>query len=221
MGENENRDVRRIITNMSRSAPDLRGQQRDSATKVEALALREAICEALDVLNLFEDNGRVVLIAKGELQAVNAEYLRVILESLFVTKAVVRKLPGLKYEVELAINPSEAAVRALLRADQRDGGLSGKLPRLVIEQPQVAVEENPPAAPVLPNDHPEALAGRRTVARYADSDKKRELELARGAEMVRRYQGQRATSETPAEESIPAHVPAESNAAEKPTDTQA
>jgi hypothetical protein len=44
-------------------------QRRDSATKNEALVLRDAICEALDVLDLFDESGRVVLVANGELQA--------------------------------------------------------------------------------------------------------------------------------------------------------
>jgi hypothetical protein len=228
MGENENWDVRRIIANMPRSSDGLRGQQRDSATKVEALALQSAICGALDVLDLFDEGGRVVLVANGELQAINAKYLRVILESLFATKAVVRKLPGLKYEVEYRpINPSEAAVRALLRADQRDGGLLGRLPVLVVEtQGFAALSLAPPAAPGLPDDHPEVLASRRTQTRYADSDARRELEIARGREVGERYRlRQQAAAVDPSTkpqelivEKYPVFAPPESKAAEDATE---
>jgi hypothetical protein len=39
MGESDKLSGRRVISNMPRSAPDLRGQQRDSAVKNEALVL--------------------------------------------------------------------------------------------------------------------------------------------------------------------------------------
>jgi hypothetical protein len=202
MGDSDKLSGRRAIINLPRSLPDLRGQQRDSATKAEALVLREAICGALDILHLFDEGGRTVLVAGGEVQPVNAESMRWIIAETFVEKHVIRKLPGLNYVVEFRpVNPSELAVRALLRADQRDGGLTGKLPMLEVEtQGFAAPVAAPPAAPGLPDDHPEVLAGRRTQARYANTGAQTELEKARGAEMVAKYQGQRAAA---IEESYP------------------
>jgi hypothetical protein len=206
---------RRIVVMPSTRSDGLRGSAHGIALKNEALALREAIVGALDVLHLFDDGGRVVLIAKGELQAVNAEYLRMILESLFVTKHVVRK--GLKYEVEFRpIQAGELAVRSLLTKDPKDGGLAGLLPVLNVETqgfaaPVAAAEKEITSSP-LPEVQAEILAGRRTAARYADAGARTELEKARGAEMVRNYQGQRAAAVAPPiEESIPVFAPAEAN----------
>jgi hypothetical protein len=135
----------------------------------------------------------LVLVANGELQAINAGYLRTIVESLFVTKHIVRK--GLRHEVEYRpANPSEAAVRALLRADQSDGGLLGRLPPLVVEEPQAAVEEKPQEvmSSPLPEVQAEFEAGRRTAARYADSAERTRLEAQRGAEVSARYAARQA-----------------------------
>jgi hypothetical protein len=210
MGNNELAS-RRVIA-MPRNAPDLRGQQRDAAMKSEALVLREAICGALDILDLFQHEGGIVLVAKGELQVVNNDLLRWLIEATFVEKHVIRTLPGPRYEVEYQlVRPSESAVRTLLTREASEGGLRAKLPVLQIEEPQLMVPPAAaPTAPGLPDDHPEAVAGRRTLARYADADKKRELEMRRGAERVAYFEGRQVKAETPAaEESIPAYAPAE------------
>jgi hypothetical protein len=54
---------------------------------------------------------------------IGSEQLRWIISETFVEKHVIRKLPGLKYEVEYRpVQPSELAVRALLRAPANEGG---------------------------------------------------------------------------------------------------
>jgi hypothetical protein len=187
------RDGRRII-NLPKSEFDLRGQQRDAAVKSEALVLADALIGALDLWDLFQHQGGIVLVANGELQTVNAENLRWILAETFAEKRVVRKLS--RYEVEYRpLNPNEMAVRALLRADPRDGGLITRLPPLNVEQPQAPVA---PPEPRLPDDHPETIASRRTQARYTNADARRELESARGREVSERYarQQQQAATET-------------------------
>jgi hypothetical protein len=212
MGE---RNGKRVLV-MPRSADSLRGQQRDAAVKNEALVLQDAILGSLDILDLFDDSGRVVLVANGELQAVNSEHLRMIIEELFVTKHVVRK--GLRHEVEYQpVRPNEMAVRALLRAEPRDGGLIGRLPRLEVEQPQVQAPPEPAPVFMQPGSREEAefLAGQRGYQRLANTDARTELESRRGREVSERYANQRrqaaATAGTPVEtvvvESYPIYAP--------------
>ena len=163
----------------------------------------------MDILDLFQHEGGIVLVAKGELQVVNNDLLRWLIEATFVEKHVMRTLPGPRYEVEYQlVRPSESAVRTLLTREASEGGLRAKLPVLQIEEPQLmAPPVAAPAASGLPDDHPEAVAGRRTLARYADADKKRELEMARGAAVRAKYEGRQAAVETPVvEESIPIFI---------------
>jgi hypothetical protein len=121
MGENDKRDGRRVVI-MPRSSDGLRGQQRDAAVKSEALALSDAIVGALDIIDLFQHEGGIVLVANGEVRNVNSELLPWLIEASFVEKHVVRKLLGLRHEVEYRpVSPSEQAVRALLRAEPREG----------------------------------------------------------------------------------------------------
>jgi hypothetical protein len=210
MGNNELAG-RRVIVMPAVSSDGLRGSSRDIALKNEALVLRDALVGALDVLDLFQSEGGIVLVARGEVRNIGSAELRWILQETFVAKRVVRKLPGLNNEVEYRpVQPSELAVRALLTKDAREGGLLGCLPVLQIETLGFAA-----AAPVekeitsnLPDDHPEVLASRRTTARYADSDKRTRLEAQRGAEVSARHAAQQVRTETPAvvEESIPIFI---------------
>ena len=121
MGDNELAGRRVLV--MPRSVPDLRGSARDIALKNEAVVLRDALVGALDILDLFENAGGIVLVAGGEVRNIGSAELRWIISETFVTKHVVRKLPGLKHEVEYRpVQPSELAVRALLRAPANEGG---------------------------------------------------------------------------------------------------
>jgi hypothetical protein len=216
MGDN-GLDGRRIVV-MPTSAEGLRGQQRDAAVKNEALVLADAIVNALDVIDLFEHQGGLVLVASGELRPVNSELLRWIVEATFVTKHVVRKLPGLGHEVELRpVNPNEMSIRAMLTKEPREGGLISRLPVLNVETQGFAA----PAAPVekeiasspLPEVQAELLAGARTSARYANAAERTRLEAQRGAEVSARHAARQVKAETPAvvEESYPVYPPAEAN----------
>jgi hypothetical protein len=213
MGENENRNGRRVIVMPTVSSDRLRGSSRDIALKNEAVVLRDAIVGALDVLDLFDEGGRVVLVANGELQMVNADYLRTILESLFATKAVVRKIGvtgRFEHVVELKpIQPSELAVRALLTKEPKDGGLAGLLPVLQIETQGFATAPVAPAEkPPIETNPVEHAAGRAAVARHAASAERTRLEIARGAEVVERHrQGrQTAVEPTPLVEEYPVFI---------------
>jgi hypothetical protein len=203
-------DSRRVLI-MPTSAEGLRGQQRDAAVKNEALVLADAIVSALDVIDLFEHQGGLVLVANGEVRNVNSELLRWLIEASFVQKHVVRKLPGLGHEVELRpVNSNEMSIRAMLTKEPREGGLIGRLPVLQIEMPQLEVaapQKQPLIVETAPAEH---AAGRAAVARHANSDERRRLEIERGAQVVERYrQGRQAAVEPstraqePVEESYP------------------
>jgi hypothetical protein len=210
MGNNELAG-RRIVV-MPPTADGLRGSSRDIALKNEAVVLRDAIIGALDVLDLFQSEGGIVLVANGEVRNVSSELLRWLIEASFVEKVVTRTLPGLKHEVEFRpLNPSEMAMRALLRAEPREGGLIGLLPVLNVETqgfaaPVTPVEKETASSP-LPDDHPEVLASQRTTARYADAAARTELEKARGAERVAYYEGRQAPETPIVDESYPAYLP--------------
>jgi hypothetical protein len=221
---NDKLDSRRVVI-MPTSSDGLRGQQRDTAAKNEALVLRDAIRGALDIIDLFQHEGGIVLVANGEVRNVGSELLRWIIEATFVEKVVARKLLGSRHEVEYRpVNPSEQAVRALLRAEAKEGGLLGQLPVLRVEEPQLTAA--PVTAPEAPKFEPhpvEQAAGARQVARYANAGARLELEKARGAEVVENYrQSRQVAVEAPVEESIPFHAPAETNdSAVDPADTRA
>jgi hypothetical protein len=217
MGNSE-LEGRRVIV-MPLTADGLRGQQRDSVTKAEALVLRDAIAGALDILDLFQHEGSIVLVANGEIRNVNSELLRWLIEATFMEKHVVRTFPGLRHEVEYRpVNPSEMAVRALLTKEPRDGGLVGVLPPLVIERPQVLAREEKPevATSNLPEVQVELTAGAAQVARHGNTAERTRLEGQRGAEVVARNEGRQAVvdpsaREPIAEESYPAYLPDKTN----------
>jgi hypothetical protein len=192
-------DGRRIVI-MPGSPDGLRGSARDSAVKAEALVLSDAIAGALDIIDLFEHDGGVVLVANGEVRNVSSELLRWLIEATFVEKRVVRTLLGLRHEVELRpVSPSEMAVRAMLTKEPREGGLIGRVPVLQVETPQREVAP-PPEKPLMVLNPAELEAGRRQVERYTAyaSDERRRLEMERGAQVVERHsQGRQAVREEP------------------------
>jgi hypothetical protein len=200
---------------MPNSADGLRGQQRDAATKSEALVLADAICGALDIIDLFQHEGGVVLVANGELQVVHAGHLRTIVESLFATKSVVQREGRLEVNYP-PVSPSEMSIRAMLTKEPRDGGLIGRLPILQIEQLRVAQPETvaPPEPVFIPGSREEAeyLTSKRVAARYANPGARTELESQRGAEVSARYARQQqqaaAATEPPiVVESYPIYAP--------------
>jgi hypothetical protein len=194
---------------MPTSADGLRGSDRQIALNAEAIYLRDALLGSLELIDVFEEHGSPVLVADGQLRPVGARELRWLVEELFVEKYTVRTVGG-QYQVEYRpVRPSEAAIRTMLTAEAKYGGLIGKLPPLTVE-PQMSVAPEP--ASVLPDDHPEILASRRTQARFANPDARRDLESARGREVSARYarQQQQAAAEpieTQVVESYPVFAP--------------
>jgi hypothetical protein len=131
-----------------------------------------------------------------------------VLEAHFTTPHVVQL--GGRLELEhRGCKTNELVLRHMLTAEGKHGGLVDKLPVLMIERPQImAAEEKPQAATSnLPEVQRELTAGAAQVARHADADKKRELEMARGAERVAYFEGRQAAAEAPVEESYPVHMP--------------
>jgi hypothetical protein len=181
--------------------------------------LSAAIAGTLDRIALFNRDGQPVLLFDGMLHVVNSERLACVLDGYFATVHVVQLGGRLELEYRGA-RTNELVMRQMLTAESKHGGLVEKLPPLVIERPQVAVEEKPQeATSSLPEVQRELEAGARQVARHADSDKKRELEMKRGAEVVARHAGRQVAVE-PApvveehpvfveNQEPPAHVPAE------------
>jgi hypothetical protein len=219
----------RKVLVMSPSSDGLRGPHRRAAVEAEALLLSAAIAGSLDRIPMFDRDGQPVLLIDGALRVVNAELLGWLLESHFTTPHIVQKAGRLELEYR-GVRTNEMVLRHMLVTEEaKYGGLLPRLPPLVIERPQVmAAEEKPQEAMSnLPEVQVELAAGAAQVARHADAGARRELEMRRGAEVVAKYEGRQAAvystkSHKPAViEEYPFFVPAESNAAEKPTDTQA
>jgi hypothetical protein len=171
--------------------------------------LRDAIIGALDILHLFDDGGRVVLIAGGEVCNIGSEQLRWIIAETFAEKHVIRKLPGLNYEVKLRpVQPSELAVRALLTKDPKDGGLAGLLPRLEVETQGFAAPVTAPEPKPIETNPVEHAAGLAAIARHASSAERTRLEVEQGRRVSERHRlgQQAAVQEAPAVEEYPALV---------------
>jgi hypothetical protein len=180
------------------------GPHRRNAIETMASFLSAAIADSLDRIPMFDRDGQPVLV-----QVVNNRMLAWVLDGYFCTMHVVERAGRLEVEYRgAAVN--EMVLGHMLREEEtKRGGLLGRLPRLVIERPQVmAVEEKPQVATSnLPEVQRELAAGAAQVARHADADKKRELEMARGAERVAYFEGRRAPIAPPAvEESIPVFI---------------
>jgi hypothetical protein len=222
MGENENRDGRKVLV-LPNSPEGLFGPHRRAAVETMALLLSNAIADSLDRIPMFNRGGQPVLLIDGALRVVNAELLGWLVEAHFTTPHVVEKAGRLELEYR-GVRANEMVLRHMLvTTEGKHGGLLGRLPVLRVEEPQVAVEEKPQkATPSLLDDHPEVIAGRRELAKHADAAARLELEKARGAETLAKYQGRQAAVETPMEDSIPMHLPEKPNdAAVDPAGTRA
>jgi hypothetical protein len=147
---------------------------RRGPTEVYALnsalpVLANAIAEAAD---LFEADGRIVVLVDEELQIVTPAILAEAIRSNLVRKGLrnVGTVEAPRWEREFKpVEVNEMVLRLLLQ-DERHG-LIGRLPVVRIEdamprEPQVETAEA--AAPGLPDDHPEMVAGRRAAAKHAD-----------------------------------------------------
>jgi hypothetical protein len=219
-------DGRKVLV-MPNSPDGLFGPHRRAAVENMALLLSAAIADALDRIPVFNRDGQPVLLIDGALRAVNAELLGWLLEAHFTTPHVVERAGRLELE-HRGVRANEIVLRHMLVTEEaKYGGLLGRLPMLTVEQPQTTVEEKPrEATSCLPEVQAELDAGARQIARHANSGAERtRIEIERGREVSERHRrGRQATAEKPVEtpiESYPAYVPAKSNAAEKPTDTQA
>jgi hypothetical protein len=167
-----------------------------------ALLLSTAIADALDKIPAFNRDGQPVLLIDGALRAVNNQMLAWVLEGYFATPHVVEREGRLALEYR-GVRANEMVLRHMLTAEQKHGGLAGCLPPLVIEQPRTAVAPEQPLVTTscLPEVQRELDAGAANVAKHADAGARLELEKARGAETLAKYEGRRAAVETaPVEE---------------------
>jgi hypothetical protein len=208
-------ELGRKVLVMPPNTDGLRGPHQRLAVEAEAKLLSAAIADTLDRIALFNRDGQPVLLFDGTLHVVNSQKLGWVLHGYFATMHVVER--GGRLEIEYrGVRTNELVLRHMLTAEGKYGGLVDKLPVLVIERPQVMTA--PTAAPeqpqsCLPEVQAEMLTGARQVARYADAGRQRELEMARGREVVARHAARQVKAETPAvvEESIPVFAPAEAN----------
>jgi hypothetical protein len=176
---NEELGARSVVI-LPGSGDGLRGPARTIAITAEAKAIADAIAGALDRIDIFEDGGRLVLLAGGGLHNVNAEVLRAILRANFATKHLVTAGGGLSVEYR-PVEVSELVVRTLLTAPPRDGGLLGRVPMAQMEAPR-QVEE---AAPVVPSNPIEDAAGKAALARHAGAGGERTRgEIERGQQRL-------------------------------------
>jgi hypothetical protein len=161
---NDQLDGRRIVI-LPSSAGGLRGPARTIALTAEARCLADAIVARLDRIDLFDDGGRLVLIAGGGLHNVNAEILREILRANFATKHIVNAATGLEVTFR-PVEVSELVIRTLLTAPPQDGGLGGRVP-LAMPEPRemAAVPEAEP--PQVPSNPIEDAAGKAALAKHA------------------------------------------------------
>jgi hypothetical protein len=151
-------------------SPDgLRGSARTLAATAEAKVLAGAIAGRLDRIDLFEMDGGFVLLAAGELRPVGGEALRGIIRSNFVTKNLRIGAGGTVEKVFVPVEPSEGAIRQLLTAPVREGGLQGLLPPVIMAAPR----QHEPQQPVnlLPETRREVEQGRAVSARHAQGAK--------------------------------------------------
>jgi hypothetical protein len=163
----------------------LRGPARTIAITAEANAIAGAIAGALDRIDMFELDGRLVLLVDGELRNVNAAILREIIRTNFATKHLVQAGAGLGVEYR-PVEVGELVIRTMLTAPPRDGGLVGRVPPVMMEAPR-QVEE---AAPVVMMDPVEFEAGQRALAKHtgAASSERTRQEIERGKQQLAELQ---------------------------------
>jgi hypothetical protein len=177
----------------------LLGPHRRAAVETMASFLSAAIAGSLDRIPMFDRDDQPVLLFDGALQVVHSRMLAWVLDGYFATPHVVQR--GGRLEVEYrGVVVNEMVLGHMLREEEtKRGGLLGHLPRLVIEQPQIAVEEKPQEATSnLPEVQAEMLAGARQVARHGNTAERTRLEGQRGAEVSARHAARQVRAETPA-----------------------
>jgi hypothetical protein len=176
----------RTVVILPASADGLRGPQQSLALAREARALADAIVGALDRIDIFDDNGGLMFLARGGLHPVNAEVLRAILRANFASKHIVNVATGLEVEFR-PVEPGELVIRTLLTAAPQDGGLLGRLPKVIVERPQADHTSAPEEVGVVP-DSVEAEAGRRALARHDGRSERLKEEMEAGARRLRQLQ---------------------------------
>jgi hypothetical protein len=168
----------RTVVILPGGADALRGPARTIAVTAQAQVLANAVVNALDRIDLFEIDGGLVLLVDGDLRPVSNEILREVIRENFVTKQLRIAADGAVEKSYAPVEPAETAIRQMLTAPVKEGGLIGRLPPVqVTTAPQVAAE--PQAG--LPDDHPETIAGRRALARHAGIGTHQEIEAGRAA----------------------------------------
>jgi hypothetical protein len=95
------------------------------------------IADSLDRIPMFDRDGQPVLVINGALEVVHSRMLAWILDAYFVTVHAVQR--GARLEVGYrGVVFNEMVLGHMLREEEtKRGGLLGRLPKLVIEQPQV------------------------------------------------------------------------------------
>jgi hypothetical protein len=132
--------------------PPQRGpfQEIDVARIAGVLSAALADCPAV---HLFNDAGRVVLLARGALHPVNAEILHELIQANCVSKtlriAETTEAPVWEREYR-PVDANSMVVRTMLTSEKH--GLIGRLPAAVVQQVVAAVEQEQPPV-VLPADH--------------------------------------------------------------------
>jgi hypothetical protein len=164
----------------------------------DAQAFTEALVSIPERVHLFAEDGGLKVLLDGEVQVLNAERLHRVIRENCVTKHLVTR----EGKLEIEFQPAEAGAMVLqemLRNGKNEGGLRGRVPDILVEAPRQA----PPPPQEPPSNHPEAVAGRRTAARWAElgSDARLQEEIAAGQRTTAKHRAQGQPGSNPAADS--------------------
>jgi hypothetical protein len=162
---------------------------RRGPTEVYALnsalpVLASAIVEAAD---MYEHDGRTVLLVDGELQIVTPALLAKAIRSTLVRKSLrnAGTVEAPKWErAYVPVEVGEGALRMLLQDEKH--GLPGRVPPVMMEAPRQATVEE---AAVMHSNPVEHEAGQRALAKHAGAEAERtQREIERGKQRLAELQ---------------------------------
>jgi hypothetical protein len=163
----------------------------------EARTFTDALVSIPERVHLFAEDGGLRVLLDGGVHVLNAERLHRVIRENCVTKHLVTRDGKLEIEFRQA-DANATVLQEMLRNRKEDGGLRGRVPDILVEAPRQAP---PPQEP--PSNHPEAVAGRRTAARWAElgSNARLQEEIAAGQRATAKHRAQGQPESNPAADS--------------------
>jgi hypothetical protein len=176
----------RALVNPQLSAMPPSGSNRKIWQATEARTFTEALVSVPERVHLFSEDGELKVFLDGGVHVLNAERLHRVIHENCATKHLVTR----EGKLEIEFRPAEAGamvIQEMLRNRKEDGGLRGRVPDILVEAPRQAP---PPPEPL--SNHPEAVAGRRTAAKWAElgSNARLQEEIAAGQRAAAKHRAQ-------------------------------